>query len=92
MNFIVINQESFQTHSAGHSINTSYKYHHYREVAKSSCCDESTHCAAKVHTVLWKYTLCYKSIHCAVKVHTVLRKYTLCYECTHCAAKVQTVL
>jgi hypothetical protein len=53
MNFIVSNQEYFQTHSAGHSINTSYKYHHYREVANPSCCDESALCAMEVHTVLW---------------------------------------
>jgi hypothetical protein len=37
MNFIVNNQERFQTNSAKHNVNTGHKDHLYRPIANLSC-------------------------------------------------------
>jgi hypothetical protein len=42
MNFLVDNQESFQTNSSIHSINTSNKHHLHRPISNLSCFQKST--------------------------------------------------
>jgi hypothetical protein len=45
MNFVVNNQERFQTNSAMHSVNTRNMDHLHRPTAYFSCFQKSAHCA-----------------------------------------------
>jgi hypothetical protein len=45
MNFVVNNQEHFQTNSAIHCVNTRNRDHLHRPTANLSCFQKSAHCA-----------------------------------------------